>query len=86
VKKLSFLNLLVTWFFVTMILTALNGWTLKSTLLQNFIQASLGIYLLIWPTWPERLGWWYSEKTCRRIVRITAVVIIVLAFLTKFNF
>lgn len=85
-RKLSFWNLLLTWFFVTMILTALNGWLLKSSLVQNLIQASLGVYLLLWPTWPDRLGWWYSEKTCSRIIRITAVVIIVLAFLTKFNF
>jgi len=85
-RKLSFGNLLLQWFFLTMVLTALNAWTLKSPLLQNFIQASLGIYLLIWPVWPEALGRWYSEKTCSRIVRITAAVIIVLGFMTKFNF
>jgi len=85
-KKLSFWNLLLRWFFISFVLTALNGWLLKSYLLQNLIQASLGIYLLIWPTWPERLGFWYSETTCRRIIRITAVVQIILAFLTKFNF
>ena len=85
-KKLSFWNLLLRWMFISVVLTALNGWLLKSPLLQNFIQASLGIYFLIRPIWPEKLGFWYSETTCRRIIRITAVVQILLAFLTKFNF
>ena len=85
-RKLSFWNLLLRWFFLTMVLTAVNAYTLKSPLLQNFIQASLGIYLLIRPVWPENLGRWYSETTCRRIIRITSVVQIILAFLTKLNF
>ena len=61
-----------------MVLTAVNAYTLKSPLLQNFIQASLGIYLLIRPVWPENLSRWYSETICRRLVRIVAVAQILL--------
>jgi len=85
-RKLSFWNLLLRWFFLTLVLAVVNAYTLKSALLQNLIQASLGIWLLIWPVWPEQLGFWYAEKTCRRIIRITAAVQILLAFRTKFNF
>ena len=85
-RKLSFWNLLLRWFCILLVLTVVNAYTLKSPLLQNLMQASLGIYLLIRPIWPEKLGWHYPEKTCRRIIRITAAVQILLAFRTKFNF
>lgn len=82
-KQLSFYAILKHWFCAAIPLMLLNSFLIKSSLLENLIQASLGVVLLIHPVYPEALGYRYSVKTCRRIIRGIAVFEILLSFMVR---
>ena len=85
-KKISFGRFLCIWFFVAFVLLILNGFTLKSSIIHSAILASLGIILLVYPTYPASLENKYDSKKCRLIVRIIAVVEIIFSFLIHTSF
>ena len=85
-KKTTFGKLFGYWFIVALILGLLNMFLVKSLTLHNLILASLGIILLIYPVYPQKLENKWTPKKCRLFIRILAVVEIILSFITKTNF
>ena len=85
-KRISFGKILLVWFLVAFVLLVLNGFILKSSIIHSTILASLGIILLVYPTYPESLENKYESKKCRLITRIIAVVEIIFSFLIHTTF
>ena len=85
-KKITFWGLLGNWFVVTLILGLINMFLIKSSILHNLILASLGIILLIYPVYPQKLENKWTAKKCRLFIRILAVIEIILSFATKTNY
>jgi len=85
-KRPSFLTLLINWFCISLVLHIINGYTLQSPFIYSLVRASLGIYLLIWPTWPKNLSAYWPEKKCKVFIRTLAVFEILFSFMTRMNF
>lgn len=85
-KKITFWGLLGNWFVVTYILSLINMFKVKSSILHNLILASLGIILLIYPVYPKNLESKWTPQKCSFFIRILAVIEIILSFVTKTNF
>lgn len=85
-KKISFGRILSVWFFIAFSFLVLNGFTLKSSVMHSAILATLGIILLVYPTYPASLETKYDNNKCRLIVRIIAVVEIIFSFLIRTTF
>lgn len=85
-KKITFAKVLTVWFFLAVILNLLNGYFVKSSLLYSSIMALLGVFLLIYPVYPNALKNRYDEKRCKVIVRGIALAQIVLSFCVHTNF
>lgn len=85
-KKLTFTTLLINWFWISLVLHIINGYTLQSPFIYSLVRASLGIFLLIHPVWPRNLSAYWPEKKCKRFIRILAAAEIVFSFLTRMNF
>ena len=85
-KKASFGRILCIWFFVAFVLLVINGFTLKNSIIHSAILASLGIILLVYPTYPVSLENKYDSKNCRLITRIIAIVEIIFSFLIHTTF
>ena len=82
-RRCGFWRLTAGWFVFALLFGIANEFTLRLPLLDDMVQALYGILLLLFPIWPEPLGWRYEEAHCRRIIRIIAVCEIVLSFLVS---
>ncbi len=82
-KKITFWELLVNWFWIALIFGSVNMFLIKSSIVHNLILASLGIVLLIFPIYPMELKKKYTPKQCRLFIRIIAVIEIILSFAIK---
>lgn len=85
-KDLTFTKVFLIWFAVYFFLLMLNNATVKSGLLASIVGASLGVFLLIVPIPPVFFQRRYGPERAIWVTRIMAVVIIVVAFLTKIKF
>ena len=85
-RKITFVELLVSWFCVALLLTIINGFFIKIPILHNVIMSTLGIVLLIYPVYPIGLTAKFSEKKCKLFIRILAVIEIILSYTTAFLF
>jgi len=81
-RKITFVELLVSWFCIALLLTVINGVFIKIPILHNIIMSTLGIILLIYPVYPMGLTSKFSEKKCKLFIRILAVIEIILSFTT----
>ena len=81
-RKITFIELLVSWFCVALLLTLINGFFIKIPILHNVIMSTLGIALLIYPVYPIGLTAKFSEKKCKLFIRVLAVIEIILSFAT----
>ena len=85
-KKLTFGRVLVFWGVFYMIALFVIGATVKSTLLSQIAGATLGIFLIIVPVYPDSLELFYGRDKARKIIRIIAAVQIVSYFFIRFGF
>lgn len=85
-RKIAFVELLVSWFCVALLLVVTNGFYLKIPILHNIIVSTLGIILLIYPVYPIGLTAKFSEKKCKLFIRVLAVMEIILSYTTAFIF
>ena len=85
-RKITFVELLVSWFCVALLLTLINGFFIKIPILHNVIMSTLGIALLIYPVYPIGLTAKFSEKKCKLFIRVLAVIEIILSYTTAFIF
>ena len=85
-RKITFIELLVSWFCVALLLTLINGFFIKIPILHNVIMSTLGIALLIYPVYPVGLTAKFSEKKCKLFIRVLAVIEIILSYTTAFIF
>lgn len=85
-RNMTFSKVVMTFLFFTVILNLLNGFTVKSPFLYSLILASLGIFLLLKPVYPESLEQNYDAATCKKIIRAAAIVEILISFLIKTSF
>jgi len=85
-RKITFVELLVSWFCVALLLTLINGFFIKIPILHNVIMSTLGIALLIYPVYPVGLTAKFSEKKCKLFIRVLAVIEIILSYTTAFIF
>ena len=85
-RKITFIELLVSWFCVALLLTLINGFFIKIPILHNVIMSTLGIALLIYPVYPIGLTAKFSEKKCKSFIRVLAVIEIILSYTTAFIF
>ena len=85
-RKITFVELLVSWFCVALLLTLINGIFIKIPILHNVIMSTLGIVLLIYPVYPIGLTAKFSEKKCKLFIRVLAVIEIILSYTTAFIF
>jgi len=81
-RKITFVELLVSWFCIALLLTVINGLFIKIPILHNIIMSTLGIILLIYPVYPMGLTVKFSERKCKLFIRILAVIEIILSFTT----
>ncbi len=81
-RKITFVELLVSWFCIALLLTVINGAFIKIPILHNIIMSTLGIILLIYPVYPMGLTAKFSERKCKLFIRILAVIEIILSFTT----
>ena len=85
-RKITFVELLVSWFCVALLLTLINGFFIKIPILHNVIMSTLGIALLIYPVYPVGLTAKFSDKKCKLFIRVLAVIEIILSYTTAFIF
>ena len=85
-RKITFIELLVSWFCVALLLTLINGFFIKIPILHNVIMSTLGIALLIYPVYPVGLTAKFSDKKCKLFIRVLAVIEIILSYTTEFIF
>ena len=85
-RKITFVELLVSWFCVALLLVVINGFFIKIPILHNIIVSTLGIILLIYPVYPIGLTAKFSEKKCKLFIRVLAVIEIILSYTTAFIF
>ena len=85
-RKITFVELLVSWFCVALLLTLINGFFIKIPILHNVIMSTLGIAMLIHPVYPVGLTAKFSEKKCKLFIRVLAVIEIILSYTTAFIF
>ena len=85
-REITFVELLVSWFCVALLLTLINGFFIKIPILHNVIMSTLGIALLIYPVYPIGLTAKFSEKKCKLFIRVLAVIEIILSYTTAFIF
>ena len=85
-KKTTFLGVIINWFCLCIVAAIINAYTLQSWLLYSISSAGLGVYLLIWPVWPNSLGLYWSEKKCRLFIRILAAIHIIFSFSNQMSF
>ena len=85
-RKITFIELLVSWFCVALLLTLINGFFIKIPILHNVIMSTLGVVLLIYPVYPIGLTAKFSEKKCKLFIRVLAVIEIILSYTTAFIF
>ena len=85
-RKITFIELLVRWFCVALLLTLINGFFIKIPILHNVIMSTLGIALLIYPVYPVGLTAKFSDKKCKLFIRVLAVIEIILSYTTAFIF
>ena len=85
-RKITFVELLVTWFCIALLLVVINGFFIKIPILHNVIMSTLGIALLIYPVYPIGLTAKFSEKKCKLFIRVLAVIEIILSYATAFIF
>lgn len=85
-KKITFVGLLWKWFLFALVVMFINCATIKSWVLNSIVDASLGVFLLIHPVYPDRLEWHYGKEKATKIVRIIAVVEIILSFFVRTTF
>ena len=57
----------------------------KIGLISNIAWTVCGLFIIIFPAWPERWENFYSKEKCRLIMRVTGVVVIALGWLIKFG-
>jgi len=84
-KKPTFLGVIINWICICIVAAIVNAYTLQSWLLYSVCSAGLGIYLLIWPVWPQNLGLYWPEDKCRRFIRILAVIQIFISFSNRIS-
>ncbi len=85
-RKITFVELFISWFCVALLLSVINGTFIKIPILHNVIMSTLGIILLIYPVYPIGLTAKLSEKKCKLFIRILAVIEIILSYTTAFPF
>ena len=85
-RKITFIELLVSWFCVALLLILINGFFIKIPILHNVIMSTLGIALLIYPVYPVGLTAKFSDKKCKLFIRVLAVIEIILSYTTAFIF
>ena len=61
-RKITFVELLVSWFCVALLFTLINGFFIKIPILNNIIMSTLGIVLLIYPVYPMGLADKYTKN------------------------
>lgn len=85
-KKLSFGKLFWIWFVFALLAHTVNGLTLKSPLLASLSNASLGIFLLFHPVYPQKLVHYWEDKTCKNLMRLLAILNILISFAIRSTF
>ena len=85
-RKITFIELLVSWFCAALLLILINGFFIKIPILHNVIMSTLGIALLIYPVYPVGLTAKFSDKKCKLFIRVLAVIEIILSYTTAFIF
>jgi len=82
-RKPGFWSVFFGWFVFAVAAYVVNSLTIQHALVQRCVMASLGVFLLIRPVWPEAFGVYYDETTCRRLMRVCAVMEIVSSFAVR---
>ena len=82
-KKPGFWDVFFGWLALAVAAYVLNSLTIQNPLVQRCVMASLGVYLLIWPVWPEAFGVYYDEKTCRTLMRVCAAMEVLSSFTVR---
>jgi len=82
-RKPRFWTVFGVWFFLAVAAYTINSLTLQSALLQRCVMASLGVFLLVRPVWPQSFGVYYDEKTCKAMIRVCAAMEILSSFLVR---
>lgn len=85
-EDLTFTKVFFIWFALFFLLLMINTQTLQNELFTSLTGALLGIFLLIFPVPPRSFQRRYGPERAVVVTRILAVVIIVVAFLTKIKF
>ena len=85
-KKLTFWRFLGLWFLFDLAMLFINGATVKSSLLAQFVGATLGLFLLFVPLYPSKWDYQREPKQSKFIIRIVAILQIILCFFIRLNF
>ncbi len=85
-RKITFWELLGIWICIAIPLGLVNVFFIKISILHNIILSTLGIVLLIYPTYPANLTLKWKENHCRLFIRVLAVIEIILSFVTVMTF
>lgn len=85
-QKLSFAKVFWIWFAVDLAMMFLNGMTVKSPLLASSVHATIGVYLLLRPVYPQAFRRHWDDRTSKRLIRVIAAAQIVFSFLIRVNF
>lgn len=79
-KRIPFLRVFFIWFVVTLGQLFLNGATIRSSLLASFFFASLGVFLVLVPAYPNAFGALWGEKRAKLAIRILGALEAVASF------
>jgi len=83
---LSFFKVFVIWFIIDLIALSVISLTVKSSLLASLANASIGIFLLIKPVYPQAFLHFNTPEQAEKTIRIIALVQILIAFLAPVKF
>ena len=83
---ISFFKVFIIWFVLDLIVLGIISLTVKSSLLASLVNASIGIFLLIKPVYPQAFLHFNTPAQAERTMRVIAVVQILIAFLSPIQF
>lgn len=79
-NRISFLRVFFIWFVVTLGQLFINGATIRSSLLASFFFASLGIFLVLVPAYPNAFASLWGEKRAKLVIRLLGAAEAVISF------
>ena len=82
-KRLTFWQVCIGWLILTVVCYGINALTIRHALAQRCVMASLGVFLVARPVWPNAFGVYYDDQTCRAMIRGCGAVEILSSFLVR---